>query len=87
MRQEVVKVEGRTVTVLPAAPARRRVAAAGLVAALVSASLAGAQDVAGLVTAAETGTNGIQAAVFTVLGIALAIGIGVWAVRHLKPKG
>lgn len=87
MRQEVVKVEGQTVTVLPVAPARRRVAAAGFVAALITASMAGAQDVSALTTAASTGTSGIQAAVFSVLGIALAIGIGVWAVRHLKPKG
>lgn len=44
-------------------------------------------DVAGLVTQATSGVGGIQNAVFTILGIALAIGLGVWAVRKLKPKG
>jgi hypothetical protein len=49
---------------------------------------AGAQDIAGLTTAAGGSMTTVQTAVFTILGTLLAISLGVLAYKLLnKPKG
>ena len=61
-------------------------AASGL--ALVNSAMAQATDpLAGLNTQASGGVSGIVATVLTIAGVCLTIGLVVWGVRHLKPKG
>ena len=56
--------------------------------ALVNSAMAQATDpLAGLNTQDSGGVSGIVATVLTIAGVCLTIGLVVWGVRHLKPKG
>ena len=56
--------------------------------ALVNSAMAQVTDpLAGLNTQASGGVSGIVATVLTIAGVCLTIGLVVWGVRHLKPKG
>ncbi len=46
-----------------------------------------AQELEALTTKATGGVGGIVAAVATIAGVALAIGLIVWGVGKLKPRG
>jgi hypothetical protein len=48
---------------------------------------ANAQELEALTTKATGGVGGIVAAVATIAGVALAIGLIVWGVGKLKPRG
>lgn len=53
----------------------------------VGSAFAQTDPLATLNTKASDGVSGIVTTVATVAGIALTIGLIIWGVRHLKPKG
>lgn len=56
--------------------------------ALVNSAMAQVTDpLATLNSQASGGVSGIVATVLTIAGVCLTIGLVVWGVRHLKPKG
>lgn len=57
--------------------------------ALVNSAMAQAvtDPLAALNTQASGGVSGVVGTVLTIAGVCLTIGLVVWGVRHLKPKG
>ena len=78
---EVMPVQARAVG------RRSRVLTAVLLLPLALTGVAGAQEIEAMATSVQGGVDTVKTAVFAIVGVVVLIGLGVWAARHLKPKG
>lgn len=91
VRQKVVIMQKNELMPVRARLASRGTASRALTAALLAPLLvtgvAGAQEIEAMATSVTGGVETVQTAVFAIISVVVLIGLGVWAARHLRPKG